>query len=322
MVVFMKRLVIHIGTPKTGSSSLQGIMCKNRVEIMEKNSVLYPFDSDAVGYGIDRMSNGAILQPEYFDDVSLRKKFDDWFSVANTVFLSEEVLFLDDNLRMLQCLRNDKVEIVIVAFFRNAADYLSSLWMEFNRFENRRVAPSLSEFMGGREFLRSLGGLISLIDERPEYSFFCLPYSPKNSPKNSVEEAIRILGVDLSGVQFETYNESMSRVEADIRQLALAEDWFFCENVNSQDIKIIASELSSGDSRPVVETVSDDVIERVCCDHSYFLDHIMKVTGSEGVSFKDIRPSCFGRERQAYQPIHKSEYSKIKIMLKDLGRIM
>lgn len=315
----MKKLVVHIGTPKTGTSSLQGYLSTNHLEVLEQSSVLYPSNDGGTGFGINRISNGALLQPEYYDDVALRTKFDNWFAKADVVFLSEEVLFLDDNLKMLQYLKNDKVEIVIMGFFRNAAEYLSSLWMEFNRFENRRLAPSLCEFMKGTAYLRSLGNLISLIDKRPEYTFILLPYKPKGSAENSVGKAFNILGVDVGGGQVETHNESMSRVEADIRQLALREGWAVCDSINSHDIKKIANELSSGDNRPVIHTITDQVIESVCDEHSHFLDHILKMTGAQDSIFKELRPACFGTERDSYSPIHVSEYRKIQSMLSDLA---
>lgn len=314
----MKKLVIHIGTPKTGTSTLQRILLNN-CNALFNEGILYPFDPKASGYGLERCANGAILQPEYFDSSKLQPQFDSWFATSSTVVLSEEVLFLNDNLKMLHHLRNDQVEIAVLAFFRNGADYLSSLWMEFNRFENRTIAPPLEEFMQGRAYLRSIGNLLTLIQRRPEYTFNCQPYHPKNHPESSVVQALNYLNADIDVTSAETVNESMSRVEADIRQLALRERWTFSENLNSMHIRQIAYELDSGDFRPVIETLSDETIDRVCADHYPFLNQVMAMTGSSERRFDHVRPSCFEVTRDIYHPIDVSEHKKIKERLLELS---
>lgn len=292
----MQKLIIHVGTPKTGTSTLQRMFFDKSDDQLERKRILYPIHNHSGGCGKGRVANASILQPEYYNVDELVENFEQWFSMADTVFLSEEVLFLDNNMEKIQYLRNNDVQIVIMAFFRNAAEYLSSLWMEFNRFENRRIVSSLTDFMKGREYLTGIGNLMSLVASNPEYVFHFCPYRPKRFDKNSVVEALEIIGSDLDPKQFENYNESMTRLEADIRQLAVTNHWQFGSHINSDDIKKIAAEIKSGDRRPVIETLSDDIIEQTCLEHEPFLDYLMRVDpNNRNVSFKDIRPSCFGK---------------------------
>lgn len=219
----------------------------------------------------------------------------------------------------IQYLQNNTVNIIILGFFRNAADYLSSLWMEFNRFENKRTVKPLNDFMAGRDYLRGIGKLMTLAETNPDYTFHLYPYRPKNQGTDSVTQALQTIGVDIeTTMQVKNFNESMTRIEADIRQLALTKNWNFGINVTTDDIKKIAANIKTGDRRPVIETLSDEVIEQTCLDHAPFLDYLMKINPfNTNVYFKNVRPSCFGKQRDAYQPISSDEYNTIKEMLQE-----
>jgi hypothetical protein len=317
---FGKKLVVHVGAPKTGTTAIQDFLFTHRDALLERHGVMYPHDPQAVGVGIDRLANGAILQPEYYDDVKLRQLFDQWFSVADTVVLSEEVLFLASNSRMLKWLQNERVQIEVFCVLRNAADYLTSLWMELNRFENKANPPPLMDFVGGRSYLVSITNLLRLVAERPEFFFVARPYRSRSSSHTSVSEFLEAIGVTWDGAvrQDLTKNLSMSRKEADIRQLTLINGWQHSGEIDSADITSISRELESGDDRPVIETLPDQLIETICDEHNGLLNHFMESVGYP-FDFSQTMPRCFGVEREVYQPIHSTEYGKIKSLLAEFS---
>lgn len=311
----MKKLVVHIGTPKTGTSSIQEFLYQNRLELLRDHSVLYPIDPSAFDPIRRRRANGGILQPEYFDKKKLQEKFDAWFSEADTVVLSEEVLFLGRNARRLPQLRSMALEVVIVADFRNGADYLSSLWTEFNRFENQVIVSPLEEFLMGRSYLAGIGTLISVADLASSFTYKFRPYMPRSRDGDSLAQFAAIIGLRKEGLPIEAQNPSMTRIEADIRQICIQEGWAYSDRINSSIIPKIAAELSTGDRRPVIETIPDEMIRVACDDHAPFLNHLMKISGNDDAFFDNSLPRCYGITRQEHQPICRSEYGKLQELI-------
>lgn len=84
-----KRLILHIGAPKCGSTYLQRVMLGNR-DLLAKHGILYPHADDGRSHAGNagrihtQIDSGKLSN--YFKEVFFKKRFD-------TVFLSHEDLF-------------------------------------------------------------------------------------------------------------------------------------------------------------------------------------------------------------------------------------
>ncbi len=308
-------LLVHVGSPKTGTTSIQEVLNHNAATLKQSHGINYPLDHNQDANG--RQANGAILMPAYFDDLRLRTLFDSWFSESTHVLLSDEVLFLDRNCRSLKKLRNETVGVGVICYLRDAASYLTSIWAEFNRFENRINAPNFENFVGQNTYIRNILNLLDVVYARPEFEFCVRPYPGFSKDNDVVSDFLGLLDVTLDKDTITTSrtNISITRKEADIRQLQLMHEWPIADKLNSARVSKIAKMISSGDDRSVVETISDEAIERMCLDHAFFLNQTLRLGAIEQFDFRESFPRCFGKIREPYCPIHPGEYEKLKELL-------
>lgn len=309
-------LIVHIGSPKTGTTSIQEILNENRDDL-QSHGIIYPVDHIEASGSMLRQVNGAILMPQYFDDQRLRSLFHSWFSLGPHVLLSDEVLFLDRNCESLKQLRNDSVGVAIICYLRDAASYTTSIWAELNRFENGTVVSDFEGFLKQNTYMRSILALLDLIYDRPEFEFYARPYPGLTTDYDVVADFLSVLGVNL-GIDARSTsrtNVSLTRKEADIRQLQLQHAWPVADGLNSIRVSEICREIASGDDRSVVETIPDEVIEGLCKAHTLFLNHTLTLGGVQNYDFAHSFPECFGKERPAYLPISPHEYEKIRALL-------
>ena len=309
-----KRLIVHIGTPKTATSSIQDYLYKNREALLSGYRVLYPISrvDDS-----NRIANGTFLLPAYFDENSACKRINGWLNASDCVVLSEELLFNADGLSRLSYLKNINAEVVIVGYLRNAADYLASLWAEFNKFENKVIVSTVENFLNSDAYLSSLGNLRALMHNNNEFSFIVRPYKQRSASGDNLTDFLDLLGIkiDCDYINGDMSNTSITRREADIRQICLQQKWEFSTALNREIIAWVASKLGSGDARPVVNTLSDDVIKAVCDKHENSLTSLMRQFDVADTSFKGNYPSCYGNKRKVYEPIEHTDYKLLRCLL-------
>lgn len=307
-----KKIIVHIGSPKTATSSIQDYLYKNRDVLLSNLGVFYPAEHLCEE---GRIANGTLLLPKYFDEDNVVAKFKKWLMISDYIVLSEELLFIADGLSKLPWLSNlNDVDITVVAYLRNAADYLASLWAEFNKFENNVVAPTLEDFLNSKTYLSSLGNLRSLMKECQNFTYVVRPYRQLSGKGDTLTDFLGFLGINDDFSREPKSNLSITRRECDIRQLCLKERWQIPNAMGRDKISRVALELESGDKRPVIQTLSDELIKTVCDKHTPALNDLMR-TVRHDFSFDNVYPSCFGKQRLAYEPVNDLEYEKLRSLL-------
>ncbi|MDP5292267.1 hypothetical protein Q9290_08200 [Oceanimonas sp. CHS3-5] len=116
-------VIIHIGSPKCGSSAVQRFCIKNREKLLELG-YYYPehsLDSNGVSGGHTQVA-GALIQK----DISLAKaNLTTWLTEAKTrnatLLLSAEAFYGQHNAIAELC---EGVKVTVIAFLRHPADYL------------------------------------------------------------------------------------------------------------------------------------------------------------------------------------------------------
>ena len=161
----MSRLILHIGTPKTGSTALQHYLSANARVFSERN-VLYPeFPPQFPKYAFAvARANGAFLRLltagiiAYGDARSLTKHHDESFHVlqgalsgSGTVVLSDELLWRFDYRRWMEALgivrELGASEVDFVVYLRRQ-DLLCSSWWRNDASKGEHMA-----FQGFKELL-------------------------------------------------------------------------------------------------------------------------------------------------------------------------
>lgn len=134
----IRTLYIHIGTPKTGTSTLQHFFEDNRAALLQKG-IYYPesISYKRVGGYESTAGNFAWVTRINWDMEELRKTVEGMFEVSNNVLLSTEHIWLEigdkgDFLLNLKRMLED-TEIKVIVYLRRQIDYLESQYREYVR---------------------------------------------------------------------------------------------------------------------------------------------------------------------------------------------
>lgn len=130
-------LLIHIGTPKTGTTALQRFFCANR-EILRRFSWSYPALKEKFSYypttDSDITKNGNLIFSEYerqLDNDEQRKEV--WDAIRkelnyNNVILSSEEIYQGDVEAIISSAKQEYDNIKIIVYLRRQDDFIESCW--------------------------------------------------------------------------------------------------------------------------------------------------------------------------------------------------
>lgn len=182
----VKRLVVHIGSHKTGTTYLQRLCEFNRTKLLDK-SILFP----VTGFGDPKFKKTLGSTSGHAALAGLHKNKDSNESIikelgkeirlsgAETVVLSSESFFGNKAVQSARIIADalNIDELHIIVFLRRQDLYLESLYKERLRWNNGNVTSDISEFLLGRG-----SGLMSYYDrisgwlEFPEAKLSVFPY--------------------------------------------------------------------------------------------------------------------------------------------------
>lgn len=139
-----KRVILHIGAPKTGSSALQVYFSANVTQLADVG-VTYPYPEPesvlAVGTGTGNIvqilfRDGLMIRPRPWQnmDATFFRRLADLVeaSASDTVLFSSEALIslTNEQIHNLTSHLRERYETVLVAFVRDAFDYWYSAWKQ------------------------------------------------------------------------------------------------------------------------------------------------------------------------------------------------
>lgn len=130
-----KKLFLHIGTQKTGSSYLQHMLRVNSRRLRDKGIAYQAFSEDYVSSGNGDGLIAAIRAIQALPD--FQGTLDRYFADCQTAIVSSELLYSTGLSPegpgwrfLLQRLRECGIQVEVIAFFRNPVDYLRSAYSQ------------------------------------------------------------------------------------------------------------------------------------------------------------------------------------------------
>lgn len=295
-----KTIYVHIGAPKTGTSSIQDFLFQNRRRLAEEHDLSFPI-MDSEEFRIS--ANGKVLcDPSSFQCIA--EKLSEL--PTSRVVLSEEMIFLNGSVRNLSKLEHSGLTIKVIVYLRNAPDYLASLWGESNKYENGGSPSSLSEFLDSDTYLLDLRALCQAMAASTKIDFIVRVYDRACLLKeNSVDDFLQAIGAEAACnlPRPKSSNVSKGRAWSDLMQELLQYD-FICERKIEKQLFEAecnrAITFLSGDNRRIIETMDNQTIAYIVEKHRATLDDVMSLAR---ITHFQHFPNCYGRRRAAYRPL-------------------
>lgn len=220
------KLYLHIGIEKTGTSSIQSFLNKNREQILENYGILYPktgiwFDKSHHGFAFSVTgSNLHIKEPENFDDMLNQLEEEIKENKPSAVLISSEIFrglhqtdFFD--------LFNEKIqkhfdEVILIVFLRDQPYWLLSMYNQYIKDQNIRFSKSFDEFYSviknKADYYEMLKNWNKYIEKENMYIF---PYYERNNElrKSSIDVICDFLNINTQDMNFDkSRNISLNRV--------------------------------------------------------------------------------------------------------------
>ncbi len=144
-----KTLFFHIGTPKTGTTSIQTYLDHNR-DYLKQQGICYPdirkfcteqkidigrssgyiqnggFFEHFLGLGIRSIDMELLMQNESF--AKIIRYIEECIDQTGTVLLSDESMWLRNVTDLIQYFQKKGIAVKVIVYLRNQIDYLESFW--------------------------------------------------------------------------------------------------------------------------------------------------------------------------------------------------
>lgn len=323
-----KTIYLHIGMPKTGTSSIQRFLYENRVAL-EKKGVLYP-PVLCKGEGIsvtppEEIANLKLLfwktLPSFCKDIASAKKrlHECWHSEympyiksssAPTVILSAEELLSNGDISYLPYLFEEikrDHDLKIIAYLRKPAEYVVSLWGEMVKAHKERhltcqLTQWITQSMRCNWMIKPIpyGNLNCMINLVGAENVIIRPFEKcqfKNG--NLIDDFLDIFNLErdsdlkLLRPENESYGRNCCEFALLINKLNLSAD-------KRNEVHSLLS--SKDDDLKLIETLSDESIDQITSEYSETLKGLARIYNKDSFFLSDY-PDCYKKERPAYNNV-------------------
>ncbi len=322
-------LFLHAGTVKTGTTYLQKTFYENRDLFREYGITYLPVDE--FNLSLPRYANAKFLyEADPSDDIRTLIKS----AAISDLLVSEEGIFGN-----VEHLRNPIFQGLpkkIIIYLRPTAELLCAWAAEFCQPYNVVTFPNDASFhptgrkilpfdialeVASHEHAISVGRFMNIVDEVGTENILIRPYERASFVEgNLLADFLTCLGLDTADIFADpkfcdpsSTNISQNRKFCDISRavwLRLGRPIDLID-FNFDLVSSITENCASGDSRPAIETITDNQIDWFTGRFAHFDEYISKTFLNGAPLFKNKYPSCYGIDRPLYAPIEETELARL-----------
>ena len=233
MYMGKKQIYIHIGTPKTGTTTLQEFFKLNK-EALAKSGILYPEWGYSNRWGNFENTEGNFGWIVQSDDLEIKERISSVLDGAyRGILLSTEDIWgeVKDKVSFLRNIQSigEEVEIKVIVYLRKQIDYIESQYRECIRVATfREPIESIVDFSNEQvQFLRDNCEYWSILEkmagEIGEENIIVRPYERvqfKNG--NIIDDFLSILDLEYNEsfqLCAKNYNPPMSNVALEMKRI-------------------------------------------------------------------------------------------------------
>lgn len=230
----MKKLYLHIGTPKTGTSTLQHFFRNNRI-VLENKGICYPlwpeYDSLLDGGRESTFGNFGWIERVAMGDEHKKKIIGDIFEKYDNVLLSTECIWIEtkDKAAFLRWLKDIcDIDIRVIVYLRRQDDYLEAQYREYVRVLQFTDSihdvfdcnsTSLGEVKETLDYLSILNNMADVIGRN---NIIVRPYEKEQFINNSIiDDFLYLIGLEPDKeykMPEKNYNPSMSNNALELKR--------------------------------------------------------------------------------------------------------
>ena len=317
-----KTIYIHIGTHKTGTTSIQRFLTQNNT-ILAQKGVFYPIAGRLYSEGDVRTHNiknavtainGQLLcdielfKGEWLCDIKLFKKQLDIFSKSecSTMLLSEENLFSYLNSEHLflkidelwQLLSNYEVKIIV--YFRKSTEYITGLWKEDVKLRN---AKSLENHLESSNYAESLKAVYNLLTRVELEDIIVRTFEPTRWLNHDlIDDFLSLINIENTDEFLPLRTRENETFSRDYCERISFVNQYLKAMAGTENIYGINEIIPKGDNpQTILESLPDEMIKEIT-DKYYPLEcKIAKDFLSRDELFLTKYPKIYQTKRPSYQ---------------------
>jgi hypothetical protein len=305
-----KTVYFHIGTPKTGTSTIQRFFFENRDIMRSQHDINYPLIDD---HSFRQITNGKFIhKPELY--TTFFQALAD--SKCSRILFSEEMIFLQDHLDFFKHVELKKYDVKVIVYIRNAADYLTSLWGEMYKIRNMNPDMfEIEQYLLSNPYENDLLRLFELGKIVDNNNIILKPYEKdifKETPL--IEDFLSIFFINNSSdfKTIENENNSLSRNQCEV--VKMLKRYRKSLKYLPKEVDLLCAKVTV-DKLKIIESVNDELIQIVCDKYKIIEQNLSKTFCNTDNIFTSAYPSCFKRKRPKYKGLSIMDLFKVNCFL-------
>ncbi len=338
-----KELFLHIGFPKTGTTSIQYFLGKNSDVLKSEYDLDYLYYSDPKATHISEFSycyNKIFIsdpiqinseQPPLINGTNpdiLKELFSKITeSQCQRIVISSESFIKLSDFSFLNHSFFQDYNVKIIAYIRNSIEYLCSLWSyHYNNLESATLQyDTLESFIQeDRDYQLELEKLYNLQNSIKKDNIIIKTFEKSRYSSTSlIEDFLEIFNIKISNtmhtISHVNANNSTRRTNDIIRALSAVYD-NIAFKYTTEELNSLFCQIQSGDSRKAIETLSDSTIKDICDSYTEIENKIARDYCNKSELFINKYPECYGKKRPTYSPLSSKDKIKILQWIADIAQ--
>ncbi len=315
-----KTIYLHIGLPKTGTTSIQNFLFHNKEELSasglyyptievnnKENSILCANLRQILYKDMDKNKG---IDPVFLNKNTLsmdlyKERFDTYFMPQikehDNILFSEEILSsIASSHYFVSMLKDYGFDVKIIAYVRPAAEWVASRWSE--QVKNG-MAYKLDSYIKAIPCLEEVRRLLFFSSFIGRENIIIKPYEKCQWKNNSlIADFLDIFSIELSSQHriVEPLHKTAGRNTTELMRL-MGNLGSFDLNRQSKFLNLMKNQ--EAEDRKIIETLTDDEITEITRKVNVYYNRLAKIN-DKNCFFVNEYPACYGIERPEYEMIN------------------
>lgn len=319
-----KTIYFHIGTVKTGSSYLQKTMWENRGALEEEGATYLTVMPPALH--LPRYANADFLDDPTLHDAA-RRLIED--APCDRIIISEEGLFGRPQLMLSPLFDGFRKEVLV--YVRRPAELVASWAAEiiapYNAvssgfpWQSGLMEFDLALVMASNAYAACMGRCFSVFSRGDFAGINVRPFEKAQLVRGDLlDDFLAHVGVDSVSFRrraetdlLNSVNQTRSRKFYDVSYLT----WKYLQDQGRSEafsldlVERVLADCQSGDDRPPIETIDDEVIDAISLELGFVEDDLALHGLAPEPFFRERLPPIYGTPRVPLQPVLIEEVERL-----------